>query len=90
MSCPIPHAPSVRVHQARTAFAETPPGQGHRPRENWKNIPIIINSAKELTLEEKGRLQGDVVTILKKGDVTCGELLQAIRMVAVQAKNGKS
>ena len=61
-----------------------------RQNQKWKNIPIIINSAKELTLEEKGRLQGDVVKILKKGDITCGELLQEVRQVAAQVKNGKS
>jgi signal transduction histidine kinase/CheY-like chemotaxis protein len=61
-----------------------------RQNQDWKDIPIIINSAKELTLEERGRLQGDVVKILKKGDVTCSELLQAIRMVSSQAATGKS
>ena len=60
-----------------------------RQNQEWKSIPIIINSAKELTLEEKGRLQGDVEKIFKKGDVTCGELLQSVRQLAVQAKNGK-
>ena len=60
-----------------------------RQNQEWKSIPIIINSAKELTLEERGRLQGDVEKIFKKGDVTCGELLQSVRQLAVQAKNGK-
>jgi signal transduction histidine kinase/DNA-binding response OmpR family regulator len=60
-----------------------------RQNQSWKNIPIIVNSAKDLTQEEKGRLQGDVVKILKKGDVTCGELLQEVRMVAGRASNGK-
>ena len=60
-----------------------------RQNKKWKSIPIVINSAKELTLEEKGRLQGAVVKVLKKGDITCGELLQAVRLVAVQAKNEK-
>lgn len=61
-----------------------------RQNQAWKDIPIIINSAKELTIEERGRLQGDVVKILRKGDVTCGELLQEVRMVFNQAGNGKS
>jgi len=61
-----------------------------RQNKKCKYIPIIINSAKELTLEEKGRLQGDVVKIFKKGDITCGELLQEVRMIAIQAKNGQS
>jgi len=55
-----------------------------RLRQNplWRAIPIVIISAKELTLEERGRLQGDVERIFKKGDVTCNELLQTIRSIA--------
>jgi signal transduction histidine kinase/CheY-like chemotaxis protein len=55
-----------------------------RLRQNplWRAIPIVIISAKELTLEERGRLQGDVEQIFKKGDVTCNELLQVIRTIA--------
>lgn len=60
-----------------------------RQNKYWKNIPVIINSAKELSLEEKGRLQGDVVKILRKGDVTCGELLQEVRKIAGRSGNGK-
>ena len=48
----------------------------------WRAVPIVIISAKELTLEERGRLQGDVERIFKKGDVTCNELLQVIRSIA--------
>ncbi len=61
-----------------------------RQNQIWKSIPIIINSAKELTLEEKARLQGDVVKIFKKGDVTCGELLYELRRVAGQVPIDKS
>jgi len=61
-----------------------------RQNQSWKNIPIVVNSAKELTLEEKGRLQGDVVKVFKKGDVTCGELLSEVRLIASHAKNGNS
>ena len=56
-----------------------------KQNQNWKNIPILVNSAKELTLEEKSRLQGDIVKVIKKGDVTCSELLYEIRRVAGQA-----
>ena len=61
-----------------------------RQNQNWKHIPIVINSAKELSIEEKGRLQGEVVKILKKGDVTCGELLHEIRLVVGQAASRKN
>ncbi len=60
-----------------------------RQNQKWKDIPVIVNSAKELTLEEQGRLKGDVVKILKKGDVTCGELFQEIRLLAGRVKDGK-
>ena len=57
-----------------------------RLRQNplWRRIPIVIISAKELTLEERGRLQGDVEKIYKKGDVTCNELLQTIRSISTK------
>ena len=61
-----------------------------RQNQDWKNIPIIVNSAKELSLEERGRLQGDVVKTLKKGDITCVELLQEVRKVSELTDNGKS
>ena len=60
-----------------------------RQNQDWKDIPIIVNTAKELTLEERGRLQGDVVKILKKGDVTCAELLNEVRMVSSGNENEK-
>ena len=59
-----------------------------RQNPKLKNIPIIINSAKELTLEEKNRLQGDVEMIMKKGDVTCSELLYELRKVVTAARQG--
>ena len=61
-----------------------------RQNQAWKDIPVIVTSAKELTLEEQGRLKGDVVKILKKGDVTCGELFQEIRQLAGRVNDGKS
>ena len=57
-----------------------------RQNQKWRSIPIIINSAKGLTLEEKGRLQGEVVKILKKGDITCDELLCEVRLLTRQTK----
>ena len=60
-----------------------------RQNMDWKEIPIIVNSAKELTLEEKSRLQGEVKKVLKKGDATCGELLHELHAVAGQVQKGK-
>jgi threonine synthase len=32
------------------------------------NIPIIVSTAKELTLEEKSRLEGQIQSLMQKGD----------------------
>jgi CheY-like chemotaxis protein len=36
--------------------------------EDWRKIPVVVVSAKELTAEDRQRLQGHVIKILQKGD----------------------
>src|SRR6185295_8852619 len=36
--------------------------------EDWRKIPVVVVSAKELTTEDRMRLQGHVKKILQKGD----------------------
>ncbi len=36
--------------------------------EDWRKIPVVVVSAKELTSEDRQRLQGHVQKILQKGD----------------------
>jgi len=35
--------------------------------EDWRKIPVVVVSAKELTQEDRSRLQGCVTTIFQKG-----------------------
>lgn len=45
----------------------------------WKEVPVIVVTAKELELEEKRRLAVKVDTILQKGAFSRAELLQQVR-----------
>ena len=40
-----------------------------RREEAWRDIPVIIVTAKDLTREEVERLNGRVVKVLQKGDL---------------------
>jgi len=43
------------------------------------NIPIIVASAKELTPNEKGRLEGQIQSLMQKGDFLNDEFLSEVR-----------
>jgi CheY-like chemotaxis protein len=45
----------------------------------WRDIPVIVLTAKELTDEDRRRLQGSVERILEKGTYDRQALLQEIR-----------
>ncbi len=45
----------------------------------WKEVPVIVVTAKELELEEKRRLAVKVDAILQKGAFSRAELLQQVR-----------
>jgi threonine synthase len=43
------------------------------------NIPVIVASAKELTTKEKGRLEGQIQSLMQKGDFLNDEFLSEVR-----------
>ena len=49
-----------------------------RKTEDWRNIPVVVVSAKELTDEDRRRLHGDVEKVLQKGMYDCDELLREV------------
>ena len=56
-----------------------------RAREAWREIPVVVLTAKELTAEDRVALQGDVAKILQKGSSSRDELLREIRkLIGVQ------
>jgi CheY-like chemotaxis protein len=53
--------------------------------EDWRKIPVVVVSAKDLTLEDRQRLQGHVLKILQKGDFSTeslvGEVQQTVELL---------
>ncbi len=52
-----------------------------RSREEWRDIPVLVLTSKDLTREEFTRLQGQTSRILMKGDVDLRELAGQIRVM---------
>ena len=50
-----------------------------RKQRQRSSVPIIVITAKDLTAQDRSRLNGDVVRILQKGAQTNEELLQEVR-----------
>src|SRR5262249_15803987 len=50
-----------------------------REHEAWRSIPVVVVTAKELSAEERGRLNGYVEQILQKGAHSRDELLRVVR-----------
>jgi CheY-like chemotaxis protein len=50
-----------------------------RKHEEWRAIPVVVVTAKQLNAEDLARLQGSVENILQKGVYTREELLQEVR-----------
>ncbi|MGB8213405.1 MAG: pyridoxal-phosphate dependent enzyme [Anaerolineales bacterium] len=50
-----------------------------KARPETASIPVIVSTAKELTLEEKNRLKGQIQVLLQKGDFLSDEFLEEVR-----------
>ncbi len=52
-----------------------------REHELWKTIPVIVLTSKELTSEDRQRLNGGVERVISKGNATRQRLLEEVRRV---------
>jgi len=50
-----------------------------RGKQETANIPVIVATAKELTVDEKSRLQGQIQSLMLKGDFLNDEFLDEVR-----------
>ncbi|MEO6970392.1 MAG: hypothetical protein ABI217_05820, partial [Chthoniobacterales bacterium] len=50
-----------------------------RQRPEWRSIPILVVTAKDISAEERRRLNGSVETILHKGGDSREALLNQVR-----------
>jgi signal transduction histidine kinase/DNA-binding response OmpR family regulator len=58
-----------------------------REREDWRQIPVVVVTAKELTNEDRLRLNGHVEKVLQKGAYSREALLAEVRdMVALSLR----
>jgi CheY-like chemotaxis protein len=53
--------------------------QALRQREAWRGIPVIVLTAKDLTAEDRQRLNGLVARIVQKGGASRDDLLHQVR-----------
>jgi CheY-like chemotaxis protein len=54
-------------------------------REEWRKIPVIVITAKDVSIEDRLRLNGHVEKILQKGAYSREQLLAEVRqMVALR------
>jgi CheY-like chemotaxis protein len=57
----------------------------------WRDIPVLVVTAKDLTPEERVRLKGDVESVLQKGASEVDELLQELgRILPIAIDRGRS
>jgi len=52
--------------------------------EAWRNIPVVVVSAKEMRQEDREQLRGVVTQILQKGSFTKDRLLAEVRQVVAK------
>jgi CheY-like chemotaxis protein len=50
-----------------------------RKRDEWRQIPVVVITAKDLTQEERDRLRGQTEKILEKGSYVRADLLREVR-----------
>jgi signal transduction histidine kinase/CheY-like chemotaxis protein len=62
-----------------------------RQRPEWRAVPVVIVTAKELTEDDRRRLEGQVARVIQKGALSLDTLLAEVRSVAgrKQAENHK-
>jgi hypothetical protein len=53
--------------------------QALRQREEWRAIPVVVLTAKDLTAEDRRRLNGSVARIVQKGASSRDDLLREVR-----------
>jgi CheY-like chemotaxis protein len=49
-----------------------------RAQPEWRHIPVIVITAKDLTVDDRDRLNGRVEDVLEKNAYTCEQLLERV------------
>ena len=60
-----------------------------RRNEKWCSIPVVIVTAKDVTVEDRKRLQGSVQRVIQKGTQNAEDLVSEVRnLLALGADKG--
>ncbi len=59
-----------------------------RKVDAWRNIPVVVVTAKELTQQDRQQLRGNVETVLEKGAYDRDELLARVRELVTSCSRG--
>jgi len=62
---------------------------GIRTREQWRNIPVLVVTAKDLSAEDREKLGGKFTRILQKAVYSQEELTQEVRNLALASLRSK-
>ena len=57
--------------------------------DDWRKIPVVVVSGKELTPEDRQKLQGHVQKILQKGDFSREDLLLEVQQTVKMFLNNQ-
>lgn len=60
-----------------------------RKREEWRSIPVVVVTAKNISAEDRLRLNGYVERIVQKGSFQREALLHEIRALMIASQEGK-
>jgi CheY-like chemotaxis protein len=61
-----------------------------RKHEEWRSIPIVVVTAKDLTEEDRRRLSASVARVLQKGLYTRDEMMREIRDLVATRNRGSA
>ena len=53
--------------------------------EQWRSIPIVVLTAKEITSEDRQKLNGGVIKIFAKGSYQCSDLFKEVNYLLCKA-----
>ena len=53
-------------------------------RKEWDHIPVVIVTSKDLSTKERQRLNGAVMKVIQKGDLTPEKLVKQLTMLIPQ------
>jgi len=58
-----------------------------RERDEWRDIPVVVLTAKDITADDRRRLAGRADRVLQKGGLSLTDLADALRPLVSPASN---